>query len=351
MHEDILNELRTPVFLINKNNIIEYVNTIGEEFLVYSAKLITGKSLDFFINEDSPIFNLLIRVRKSNLGLTEESLNLGNHHFQNKNVRAHILPVSDNKIIVQISQLSISEIIQKQTINSKISKSFSSMVDMLMHELKNPLAGIKGASQLIESDLKADKNLLELTQLITIESDRIVSLLNRMEQISNNNVKLDLEYLNIHEVLSHCIKVAQSSFGTNIDFIEVYDPSLPQIFINKNLMIQIILNLLKNAAEAYSLDGKVKIITTYNSNNIKSYSKNGLQTILPLQIEIIDYGRGIPSDILPNIFDPFVTSKKDGKGLGLSVVSSGLEEMGANIDVSSDNGSTCFRINFPQGMN
>ena len=184
MHEDILNELRTPVFLINKLNIIEYVNPIGEELLGYSAKLITGKTLDFFINEDSPIFNLLNRVRKSNLGLTEESLYFGNHHIPNRNVRAHILPVSGNKIILQISQLSISEIIQKQTINSKISKSFSSMVDMLMHELKNPLAGIKGASQLIESDLKADKNLLELTQLITIESDRIVSLLNRMEQIN-----------------------------------------------------------------------------------------------------------------------------------------------------------------------
>ena len=221
MHEDILNELRTPVFLINKLNIIEYVNPIGEELLGYSAKLITGKTLDFFINEDSPIFNLLNRVRKSNLGLTEESLYFGNHHIPNRNVRAHILPISGNKIILQISQLSISEIIQKQTINSKISKSFSSMVDMLMHELKNPLAGIKGASQLIETDLKTDKNLLELTQLITIESDRIVSLLNRMEQIINNNVKLDLEYLNIHEVLSHCIKVARSSFGTNIEFIEV----------------------------------------------------------------------------------------------------------------------------------
>ena len=165
MHEDILNELRTPVFLINKNNIIEYVNSIGEEFLGYSAKLISGKPLDFFINEDSPIFNLLTRVRKSNLGLTEESLNLGNHYLQNKNVRAHILPISDNKIIVQISQSSISEIIQKQTINSKISKSFSSMVDMLMHELKNPLAGIKGASQLIETDLKTDKNFHQLLNL------------------------------------------------------------------------------------------------------------------------------------------------------------------------------------------
>lgn len=348
MHQDILNEIRTPVFLINKHNFIKYINIMGEEFFGYSAKLIIGKSLDNFINADSSVFNLLNRVRKSKLGLTEESLDFGNINFPNRKVRVHILPSGfNNDIIVQISELTISELIQKQALNSKISKSFSSMIDMLMHELKNPLAGIKGASQLIEFDVKGDKNLLELAQLITIESDRIVSLLNRMEQISTNNVKLAFESVNIHEILSHCRRVAQNSFGSNIEFIEEYDPSLPKILVDKNLMIQVILNLLKNATEAYNKHGKVKIKTTYNSNNIKSFSKSGQQTSLPLQIEIIDFGKGIPAEILPNIFNPFVSSKKEGKGLGLSIVASGLEEMNANIDVYSEDGFTSFRINFP----
>ena len=348
MHEDILNELRTPVFLINKHNFIKYINLMGEEFFGYSAKLIIGKPLDKFINYDSSVFNLLDRVRKSRLGLTEESLDFGNINFPNRKVRVHILPSgSDNDIIVQISELTISELFQKQALNTKISKSFSSMIDMLMHELKNPLSGIKGASQLIEFDVKDNENLLELSQLITIESDRIVSLLNRIEQISTNNIKLEFESINIHEILSHCRRVAQNSFGSNIEFIEEYDPSLPKILIDKNLMIQVILNLLKNAAEAYNLHGKVKIKTTYNSNNVKSFSQSGLQTSLPLQIEIIDFGKGIPSEMLPNIFNPFVTSKKEGKGLGLSIVASGLEEMNANIDVYSEDGFTCFRINFP----
>ena len=348
MHEDILNELRTPVFLINKYNFIKYINSMGEEFFGYSAKLIIEKPLDKFINNDSSVFNLLDRVRKSRLGLTEESLDFGNINFPNRKVRVHILPSGfDNDIIVQISELTISELFQKQALNTKISKSFSSMIDMLMHELKNPLSGIKGASQLIEFDVKDNENLLELSQLITIESDRIVSLLNRMEQISTNNIKLEFESINIHEILSHCRRVAQNSFGSNIEFIEEYDPSLPKILIDKNLMIQIILNLLKNASEAYNTHGKVKIITTYNSNNVKSFSRSGLQTSLPLQIEIIDFGKGIPAEILPNIFNPFVTFKKEGKGLGLSIVASGLEEMNANIDVSSEVGFTCFRINFP----
>jgi two-component system nitrogen regulation sensor histidine kinase GlnL len=348
MHEDILNELRTPVFLINKHNFIKYINLIGEEFFGYSAKLIIGKPLDNFISNDSSVFNLLDRVRKSRLGLTEESLDFGNINFPNRKVRVHILPSgSDNDIIVQISELTISELFQKQALNTKISKSFSSMIDMLMHELKNPLSGIKGASQLIEFDVKDNENLLELSQLITIESDRIVSLLNRIEQISTNNIKLEFESINIHEILSHCRRVAQNSFGSNIEFIEEYDPSLPKILIDKNLMIQVILNLLKNAAEAYNTHGKVKIKTTYNSNNVKSFSQSGLQTSLPLQIEIIDFGKGIPAEMLPNIFNPFVTSKKEGKGLGLSIVASGLEEMNANIDVYSEDGFTCFRINFP----
>jgi len=348
MHEHILNELRTPVFLINKHNFIKYINLMGEEFFGYSAKLIIGKPLDNFISNDSSVFNLLDRVRKSRLGLTEESLDFGNINFPNRKVRVHILPSgSDNDIIVQISELTISELFQKQALNTKISKSFSSMIDMLMHELKNPLSGIKGASQLIEFDVKDNENLLELSQLITIESDRIVSLLNRIEQISTNNIKLEFESINIHEILSHCRRVAQNSFGSNIEFIEEYDPSLPKVLIDKNLMIQVILNLLKNAAEAYNLHGKVKIKTTYNSNNVKSFSQSGLQTSLPLQIEIIDFGKGIPAEMLPNIFNPFVTSKKEGKGLGLSIVASSLEEMNANIDVHSEDGFTCFRINFP----
>ena len=349
MHNNILNELRTPVFLINKDNEVEYINSTGEEFFGISSNLIIGKSIYDFIPEDSPILNLLVRVSKTNLGLTEESLDFSNINFPNRKVRVHVVPLSfdSSQIIIQISQLAISEMFQSQRINSKISKSFSSMVDMLMHELKNPLAGIKGASQLIESDLKNNSNLFELTQLITIESERIISLLNRMEHISNNNSRLECEFINIHEVLNHCKRVAQNSFGTQLDYIEDYDPSLPKLFANKNLLIQIILNLLKNSSEASSINGKIKIKTSFTSNKISSLSNGDIPSTLPLQIEIIDYGIGISNDMLPNIFDPFVSSKKEGKGLGLSIVASGLEEMSAVINVSSQPGSTNFCINFP----
>ncbi len=349
MYHNILNELRTPVFLINKDNIVDYINSIGEEFFGISSSLIIGKSIYDFFPKDTPLLSLLSRVRKTKSGITEESLDFSNINFPNRKVRVHVVPLSfDSKqIIVQISQLALSEIFQSQRINNKISKSFSSMIDMLMHELKNPLAGIKGASQLIESDLKNNSNLSELTQLITIESERIISLLDRMEQISNNNSQLECEFLNIHEVLDHCRRVAQNSFGAKLEYINDYDPSLPKLFANKNLLIQIILNLLKNSSEASLINGKIKIKTSFNANKITSLLKEDVPTNLPLQIEIIDYGLGISKSILPNIFDPFVSFKSDGKGLGLSIVASGLQEMNAVINVTSEPGLTNFCINFP----
>ena len=353
MINSILNELRTPVFLVNKNNDVVYINSIGEEFFGHSANLIIGFSIYNLIPEDSPVSILLKRVRKSKQGLTEESLDFSNINFPNRKVRAHIVPLSfdSNQIIFQLSELTVSEMFQSQRINSKISKSFSSMVDMLMHELKNPLAGIKGASQLIESDLNSDKNVKELTSLINIESDRIVSLLNRMEQINNNDVIKDQEFLNVHEILNHCKRVAQNSFGSNIKYIESFDPSLPHIFANKDILIQIFLNLLKNACEAASNTSKIKIKTSFNSDKKISFSHEEIPSSLPLQIEIIDYGTGITKSLLPNIFDPFISSKKEGKGLGLSIVASGLNDMGAVIDVMSSPGLTNFIINFPLKKN
>ena len=293
------------------------------------------------------------RVRKFKNGLTEESLDLSNINFPNRKVRAHIVPLSfdSSQTVIQISQLAVSEMFQSQRLNTKMSKSFSYMVDMLMHELKNPIAGIKGASQLIERDLKKNDNLIELTKLITIESDRITLLLNRMEQINNNNISLDYEFLNVHEILNHCRRVAENSFGSKIDFIASFDPSLPNIFVNQNLLIQILINLLKNSCEASSNNGQIKIKTSYNSDKKISFSNDEVPVNLPLQIEIIDYGTGIPINLLPNIFDPFVSTKKKGKGLGLAIVASGINDMGAVIDVISSPGLTNFCINFPIKQN
>ena len=346
---NILYELRTPVILINKYNIVDYINASGEEFFGHSSNVIKGQTIDRFIQKDCPLLILLSRVRKNKSSLTEESLDISSINVQNRKVRVHLVPLHEdtNSIIIQISQLSVSEIFHTQRVNNKISKSFASMVDMLMHELRNPLAGIKGASQLLESDLINQSNLIELTQLIQIETDRITSLLNRMENITNNNLKLNCEFLNIHKVLNHCKRVAENSFGANLKFVNIYDPSLPEVFANSNLLIQIFLNIIKNSCEASKENDEIIIKTSFNYNKKSAFFKDDIPIALPLQIEIIDYGSGISNDFLPNIFDPFVSSKPSGKGLGLSVVASGLNELGAVIDINSNAKFTNVCVNFP----
>ena len=128
---NILNELRTPVFLVNKSNIVIYINEIGEEFFGKSSTLVIGNKINELIPNDSPILNLIERVRNSKTGITEESLDFSNLNFPNRKVRVHVVPLSfdTNKIIIQISQLALSEKFQSQRLNSKISKSFSSMVE------------------------------------------------------------------------------------------------------------------------------------------------------------------------------------------------------------------------------
>ena len=349
MSDQILLELRTPVLLINKDNSIDYINATGEEFFGHSSIIIIGQELKNIIHKDSTLFILLDRVRKNKIGLTEESIDLSDINTLNRKVKVHLLPLSyeSDKIILQIISLSVSETFENYRINNKITKSFSSMVDMLMHELKNPLAGIQGASQLLESDLKNQNKSIELTQLIQIEADRINSLLNRMEVLTNENLKLDCEYLNIHKILDHCKLVAQNSFGSNIEFIDSYDPSLPEIYANSDLLIQIFINIIKNACEACYSNGQIKVKTSFNSNKKGLFSKDKIPLNLPLHIEILDNGEGISHDLLPNIFDPFISSKIIGKGLGLYVVASGLNEIGAVIDVQSSPGFTNFCINFP----
>ena len=219
-----------------------------------------------------------------------------------------------------------------------------------MHELKNPLSGIVGASQLLEKDLKNDQDL-ELVELIRLEANRINKLLSNIELISAGEGYLPSDYVNIHEVLNHCKKVAKNSFGKRFTFVDEYDPSLPEVYGNYDLLIQIFLNLIKNSCEAQNENGEIKLRTSFNSNKIVTFNSNNLPEIMPLQIEVIDYGVGIKESELPNIFEPFVSTKNNNRGLGLSIVSSGLNSLGATIEVTSNNHKTNFCINFPLKAN
>ena len=217
------------------------------------------------------------------------------------------------------------------------------MSETLMHEIKNPLAGITGAAQFLSMSLTAEEKVM--TDLIVLESKRIVTLLNQVEQFGDvtppNSTRV-----NIHDVLDRSARSAAMANLSSVEIIKDYDPSLPEVWGDYDQLVQVFLNLIKNACEAS--DKKVKIIIkTFYDPNLRLPLSDLSSPKLPLHIQIIDHGLGIPKKIVQHIFDPFVSNKKNGKGLGLALVSKIVAQHKAHIGVASKPGFTEFRVSLP----
>ena len=187
---------------------------------------------------------------------------------------------------------------------------------MLAHEIKNPLSGIRGAAQLLEQQASSEDRML--TRLICDEADRIVTLVDRMEVFGDDR-PVARGPVNIHSVLDHVKRLAQSGFARNVRFIEDYDPSLPSVLANQDQLIQVFLNLVKNAAEAVvdlGTDAEIQLTTAFRPGVRLSVPGKKTRVSLPLEFCVKDNGSGVPEDLLPNLFDPFVTTKTDRQRAG-----------------------------------
>ncbi len=218
---------------------------------------------------------------------------------------------------------------------------------MLAHELKNPLAGIHGAAQLLETSL-ADAADMELTELIKSEVGRIGRLVSEMENFGQL-AQGQKQYFNIHSVLRKALLLLQTNDNNNIEFIEDYDPSLPEVFGSEDQITQIAINLLDNAVQAIKSanTGKRIIIQTVYRNGVRKRMQNGHSLALPIEFKIIDDGPGIKEELKERIFQPFVTSKANGHGLGLALVAKIVNEHKGLIELRSRAGRTEFSVLLP----
>ena len=343
----ILAALPDPVLVIDGKGLIQYVNLNAQEFFDLSATMMEGTPLTDLLPPDSPVASMIEQVRRGSHRVSQEGViidtpRIGQHYVT---LRVNALGDPADHVLLSIKELTLARKIDNSLTHRHAARSVTAMASMLAHEVKNPLSGIRGAAQLLEEVVSENDQVL--TRLICDEADRIVALVNRMEVFSDER-PLERSPVNIHTVLEHVRKVAQSGFARHIRFIERYDPSLPPVFGNRDQLVQILLNLIKNAAEAApETGGEIVLSTSYQHGVRMAVPGNDTRVHLPLVVSVQDNGEGIPEDMRSNLFDPFVTTKVNGTGLGLALVAKIVGDHGGVIEFDSQPRRTVFKVSLP----
>ncbi|EAQ03574.1 nitrogen regulation protein NtrB [Pseudooceanicola batsensis HTCC2597] len=344
--DTVWNSLPVPALLLDPEDCIVAINPSAEGFLNTSSKTIRGSRVWEKVMIDSPLEAAFERARATASPLFVNDVDVGTGERAPLHCNLQIAPMADQPghMLFLISPRELAgRLTQDHTVKSA-AKSAIGMAEMLAHEIKNPLAGITGAAQLLSMNLKAPDR--ELTDLIVAESRRIVKLLEQVEQFGNLTLP-DLRPVNVHDVLDRARRSALLGFGAQMKIVEDYDPSLPMAVGDPDQLLQVVLNLLKNAAEAADKEGGTIRLRTYFEHSFRLRRSDGEGKTLPLQIEIIDDGPGLPPDIAEDIFDPFVSGKENGTGLGLALVSKIISDHEGWISVTSVPGRTVFRLSLP----
>jgi two-component system nitrogen regulation sensor histidine kinase GlnL len=345
----ILETLPHVIIALRKDGVIVDANAAAESFFEIGKPLLIGQTLERLLPFGSSLLTLIGQVRERGAAINEYKIDLGRPGPSgDRRVDVHCAPLaeSDGGVLVVLQERTIADKIDRQLTHQGAARSVSGLAAMLAHEIKNPLSGIRGAAQLLETGLGDEDRAL--TRLICDETDRIVRLVDRMEVFSDQR-PLRRDKVNIHSVLDHVKQVARNGFARHIRFTENYDPSLPPLAGNRDQLVQAFLNLVKNAAEAIgdAVDGEIELSTAFRPGVSLRAHGSKRPVGLPLEFRVCDNGPGVPDDIAGHLFEPFVTTKSSGTGLGLALVAKIVNDHGGVIECESHPRRTTFRILMP----
>jgi two-component system, NtrC family, nitrogen regulation sensor histidine kinase GlnL len=347
---DLLNAQSALVLQLDRTGLVRFANLACETIMNASQEQIIGKSLGDYLPADSPLLALIRECQFREGVYSEYAVDLSFLAGQRLVADIQVLPLLDHPdaLLVMVQSRAIAKMIDRQLTHQGAARSVVGVAAMLAHEIRNPLSGIRGAAQLLESGADADGR--ELTQLICTEVDRIRALVDRMDTFTDTR-PLDRRPENIHQILSHVRQVIASGIGASVPIRERYDPSLPYVFGNRDKLVQVFLNLAKNAVEAVEhVEAPEIILTTAYRHGVRVTAQGSSRRIsLPIEVCVIDNGAGPPADISHHLYEPFVTSKPNGSGLGLALAAKLIGDHGGVIEHGrlTDPPRTMFRVLLP----
>lgn len=350
MAKAVIDALPNPLIVLNEDEHICLANVAAEHYFQASSTALLRHKLRDLVPFSSPVFGAVAQARSIAGVVNEYAIAVGTPRLGGErlvDIQAALMTEQPNHVIVMLLERSMAHKIDRQLTSRGAARSVSGMASMLAHEIKNPLSGIRGAAQLLEPALGPEDRAL--ARLICDETDRIRDLVDQMEVFSDER-PLDKKPVNIHAVLERVKQLTVAGMAPGVTVREDYDPSLPPVLGNRDQLVQVFLNLAKNAAEAIGQGGEageIMITTAFRPGIRLTVPGSTERVTLPFEVCIHDTGPGVPEELRPNIFDPFVTTKPGGRGLGLALVAKIVRDHGGIVECIGRERGTTFRVLLP----
>lgn len=343
--KQLLNSLNTALVMVDSKLTIVYVNLAGEALFERGIKQLNGQPLsDFFMPGSIETTRLLASMRRGeDFTENEIRLNFRENRFVMVDLTVTNLQTSQGaRLLFEVKRIDQQKKISRENLQNAQHYAARELVRGLAHEIKNPLGGIRGAAQLLDKELSEEHK--EFTQMIIGQSDRLRNL---VDSLLGPNALPRFTFCNVHQALEQVRNLMRVDSDTPLSIIRDYDPSIPPLYIDPDMIQQAVLNIVRNSIQAVTESNIAKPQISLVTRIERQMTIQGKRHALIAKIKIIDNGPGIPAEIKDTLFYPMVTTKQNGSGLGLSISQTLINHHGGKIDVESHPGHTEFVIYIP----